>query len=111
MSDRINKINKLIKQEVSKIIEKEFGPEIGFLTVTDVRTTNDLRLADVFVSVYGDDKGIKETLKKITPTVQQILNKRLKIKYVPRIIFRIDNSTDYAFEIEKTLKAIKSENK
>jgi len=108
MSKRLNQINELIKQEVSKIIEKEIGSEIGFLTVTSVSTTSDLRLADVWVSVYRPKiKDVESYLQEFTPVVQKILNKRLKMKYVPRINFKIDKSISHAFEIDEILQKIK----
>ena len=111
MSRRIDKVNEIIKQEISKIIEKEIGVGWGFLTVTHVSTAPDLRLADVWVSVY--DKKIDNldvSLKEFTPVIQRILNKRLHLKYVPKINLKIDNSTAYAFEIDKTLSKIKKLN-
>ena len=110
MSKKLDKVNELIKQEVSKIIEKEIGSELGFLTITTVYTTSDLRLSEVWVSVYNKKvKNIEDSLREITPIVQKILNRRLHLKYVPKIVFKIDKSTDYAFEIAETLNKIKRE--
>jgi ribosome-binding factor A len=109
MSQRVKKVNELIKREISKIIEREIDPELGFLTVTEVCTTSDLRLADVWISIYNKKtENFKKVLEEITPTIQKILNKRLYLKYVPKITLKIDTSTAYAFEIDKTLNKIKN---
>lgn len=108
MSRRMDKVNELIKQETGKIIEKEIGSDIGFLTVTDVETTPDLRLSDIWVSIY--DKKIEKpekVLAEVAPVIQKILNKSLHLKYVPKITLRVDKATNYAFEIEKTFEKLK----
>jgi ribosome-binding factor A len=109
MSHRIKKVNELIMQEIGKIIEKEIGPDFGFITVTNVSVTPDLRIAEIWLSLYGKriDKP-EEFLRDYTPIIQKILNRKLHLKYVPKIILRIDKSQDFAFEIEKTLDKIKS---
>ncbi len=59
---RIEKMQELIGQEVSKMLMKDVkNPKIGFVTVTGVKMTGDLRTAKIFVSVLGDDKNISET--------------------------------------------------
>ena len=112
MLKRLYKINELIKQEVSKIIEKEIGSDLGLITITNVSTTSDLRIADVWVSVYNKKNiNLENSLKDIQPVIQRIINKRLHLKYVPKIILKIDKSTEYAFEIDRTLVEIKKERK
>lgn len=110
MSRRIDKVNELIKQEVSKTIEKEVSSEVGFLTVTSVDVTPDLRLADIWISIYNKKiEKPEEVFEKLTPVIQKILNKRLHLKYVPKITLKIDRSSAYAFEIENTLDKLKKQ--
>lgn len=112
MSRKIEKINELIKQEISLLIEKEASNETGLLTITSVQTTSDLRLADIWVSVYGNEnKNIESFFKEITPSIQNIINKKLNLKYVPKITFKVDKSADYVFQIDKTLKKINKDKK
>ena len=108
MTRRLDKVNELIKQEVGKIIEKEIGSDFGFLTVTNVYTKTDLHFAEIWISLYNEKiENPEEFLNQITPEIQKILNKRLNLKYVPKIILKVDKSTDYAFEIEKILNKVK----
>ena len=54
---RLDRINQLIKEEVSLLLQRELkDPRLGFVTVTEVETTSDLRLAKIFVSVLGSEE-------------------------------------------------------
>ena len=107
MNQRILKVNKLIKQEVGKIIliEADFPRDI-ILTITKVKTSQDLRYADVFISVLPSDKEIEvmELLKEDIYFIQQKLNQRLHMKPLPRIKFVIDKSGE---DVERIAELIR----
>ena len=107
MNQRIPKVNKLIKQEVGKIIliEADFPKDI-ILTITKVKTSKDLRYADVFVSVLPSDKEIEimELLKEEIYFIQQNLNKKLHMKPLPRIKFMIDKSGEDVSRIDELIR-------
>ena len=107
MNQRILKVNKLIKQEVGKIIliEADFPKDI-ILTITKVKTSQDLRYADVFVSVLPVDKEaeIMELLKEEIYFIQQKLNQKLYMKPLPRIKFVIDKSGEDVGRIAELIK-------
>ena len=106
-NQRISKVNKLIKQEVGKIIlfETDFPRDV-ILTITKVKTSKDLRYADVFVSVLPSDKEveIKKALEENIYFIQQKLNKKLYMKPLPRIKFVIDRSGEDVSRIEELIK-------
>ena len=110
MNQRISKVNKLIKQEVGKIIliEADFPKDI-ILTITKVKTSKDLRYADVFVSVLPSDKEaeIMELLKEEIYFIQQKLNQKLYMKPLPRIKFVIDKSGE---DVERISRLIDNAN-
>ena len=90
MNDRILKINKLLKQEVGKIIFEEIDLEKEILaTVIRVDTPDDLRYSKIFISVLPSAKTeeVFEKLNKNIWGIQQILNKKLKMRKIPRIEF------------------------
>lgn len=92
MNDRILKINKLLKQEVGKIIFEEIDIEKEILlTVIKVDTPNDLRYSKIFISVFPSVKTeeVFEKLNKNIWGIQQILNKKLKMRKIPRIEFEV----------------------
>ena len=112
MSYRIQKINELIKQEIAQILsrEVEFKPGI-FLTVTKVDTTRDLRYTRIFVSIFPEEEinYAMETLEKEIYKIQGIMNKKLHLKPLPRIEFKLDTTESKADELEKILKKIGDE--
>ena len=109
---RIRKIQEFIKQEVSRIILQELkDPRLGFVTVTDVRITGDLREATVYVSLFGSDEEKKNTLAALAKAngfIRSEVGKRLGIRYSPQIGFKEDQSLDYGMKIEKILHTIEN---
>ena len=106
---RVKRFNELIKIELGKIIFDFLDVKSGVLiTVTRVITAIDLFSAVVFISVYPDNKA-NETFNKLNRLVyqiQQLLNKKLKIRPVPKIIFKRDTNPEEAAEVESILKEI-----
>ncbi|MFA5197528.1 MAG: 30S ribosome-binding factor RbfA [Patescibacteria group bacterium] len=112
MSKRTYRVNELIKEEVSQILLKELGSDFGFITVLAVDTRRDLRHATVWVSIIGEKaKAILTQLEDKEKNIQSQLNKRLVLKYVPKLTFELDHSGEYATEIGKTLKKIRNDQK
>jgi len=104
---RIEKLQELIKQEMSKMLLREIkDPRIGFVTVTDVEMTGDLREAKIFVSIMGDDAKVQESLKGLNSAlgfIRREIGKRVKIRFTPEISFALDTSLDYSEHIQKIL--------
>ena len=108
---RIEKLQELIKQEVGKMLLTDIkDPRIGFVTVTDVELTGDLREAKIFVSIMGDEEKIKsswEGLQSALGFVRREIGKRIKIRFTPEISFALDKSLDYSEHIQKILNELK----
>ena len=109
MSNRIDKINELIQHNIAEIITQELDLKSGvFVTVAKVDTTSDLRYTRVFVSIFPEkemDYAMK-TLEKEIYRIQGMLNKKLSMKPLPRIEFKLDLTESKADEIEKLLKKL-----
>lgn len=110
--ERANRFNEFIKKELGKIIFDflEVEPNV-LVTVTRVITSNSLFLADAYISVYPTEKS-KEIFFKINKSIyqiQQILNKKFKVRPVPKIRFIYDKNPEEASEIEKLLEKTKHE--
>jgi ribosome-binding factor A len=107
---RVRKIQEFIKQEVSNILlNKLKDPRLGFVTVTDVSITGDLREATVYVSLFGSDKQKQDTLqalKHATGYIRTEVGRSLGIRYSPTITFQQDTSLDYGMKIDKILHDI-----
>lgn len=109
MSDRILKINELIKKHISEIISRDLSLKPGiFVTIAKVDTTPDLRYTRIFVSIFPEKEiayAVK-TLEKELYQIQGTLNKKLAMRPLPKIEFKIDLTESRADEIEKLLKQI-----
>ena len=103
---RVRKIQEFIKQEVSSMLLKEIkDPRLGFVTVTGVHLTGDLREATVYVSLFGSDREKAESLEALNNArgfIRRELGQRLKIYYTPTI----DTSLEYGMHIEGLIKKI-----
>lgn len=104
MVERIKKLNDLLRDEVAKILLAELEKGDGVLiTVTGANVSPTLEHATIKISVFPLDKA-GEILKKIGKQIyhiQQILNKRLKMRPVPKIRFEIDPTEEQASKIDK----------
>jgi len=109
MTNRISRINELIKEEVGKIILAEIElPKENLTTVTRVQTTSNLIESFVYISTIGKDKEqIFNLLQKNVYHLQQKLNKKLNMRPIPKIVFREEKETKKAAKIEKLLEKIK----
>ena len=108
-SKRIQRLNQLIKREVAQLIlrEVEFPRDI-LVTVTRVETTHDLKESKAFISVFP--KREEEVLKLLNQKLyflQKKIDKRLKMRPVPKISFWKEKRTAEAGRIEEILERLK----
>jgi ribosome-binding factor A len=110
MKNRIERINKLIKEKIADILLKEIFVKDTLITVQSVDTSKDLKYAKIKVSVMPFEKSgqILRILEKQTPNIQKILNRAIRIKFVPKINFEIDTSEETADRIEGILRKLKN---
>lgn len=107
---RSQRVSDLIREEVADLIMYKFkDPRIGFVTVTGVDITDDLKIAKVFVSILKEEdrETTLEILNAAKPFFRSALGKRLKMKFIPSLEFMLDTSIDYGFKIDKLLKQIR----
>lgn len=108
-TNRLNKVNELLRFEVSQILHKEIEAGTGvFVTVVRIEVSPTLEHATIYVSVFPDNKE-KEVMQKIKRQIypiQQMLNKKLSMRPVPKVRFDIDRSEERASKIEQILGKI-----
>ena len=113
MFKRAEKVAEAIHEEVSRLLIKGLkDPRIGFVTVTGVKATDDLHLATIYFSVVGDDEAKKATaagLNSARGFIRSEIGKSLRMRYVPDIIFKYDDSLDYGNRIDSLLREIATE--
>lgn len=110
MSKRIERVNSLIQEELGKIICREIEFPVGSLvTTTRVETSIDLINAKVYIAVLPQDncKRVLEILNKLVYMLQKMLDKRLRMRPVPKIRFVEEKQTGEAEKIERILGEIK----
>lgn len=110
---RTARVGELIKRQLSDIIQKELqDPRLGFVTVTKVTLTKDLKQADVWVSVMGDD-SVKHTSMEILTHAQnrikELLSERVKLRYLPNLQFHLDTSIEYNTHIDEIISRLREE--
>ncbi len=112
MSNRIPRVNALIKRELSQIFLKEIDFPRGVLvTITKIESSANLKEVKVYISIMPNSKAgrISGILNKIIYGIQQSLNKRLRMRPIPRIKFEIEQKTEEAARIEELLEKVKNE--
>jgi len=112
MSQRIQRVNQLIKKELSQILLKEFDfPKDILVTLTRVKTSIDLNEVKVCVSVIPE-REIKKIIKLLNRNLRQIQQKigeRLEMRIIPKIRFVEETKTREAARIDELLEKIKEE--
>jgi len=116
-TQRQERVGQLLREEISRIIERQLkDPRIGgMITVTEVEVTPDLRHARVFISVLGSDDEARasfETLERAAGFIRSELAKQhLRLRYLPELEFRRDESLARGARIFELLEQVKRESR
>ncbi len=110
---RADKVAEALKKEISSIIQFELkDPRLGFITVTRLILTTDLRYAKVYYSILGSEPQKKNTIDALESArgyMRKLVGERVKLRFVPEIIFKLDKSVEYSIHIQEELEKIKKE--
>lgn len=110
---RIERVNQLIKEEISRVLQREVkDPRLGFVSVTDVQVTKDLRLAKVYVSILGTEEEWKASFAALDSAggfIRNWLRHHLSLRVTPSLVFRPDRSMAHAAHIQGLLAELRSE--
>jgi ribosome-binding factor A len=114
-SQRPGRVQETIRQEISLIMHAHIkDPRIGFLTVTKVELTKDLRHAKVYFSVLGERKDKFLALKGLNSAkgyIRGLLADKVKLRVMPEIVFKIDESIQHTDRVCEILNKLKEEEK
>lgn len=106
---RMQRVNEALREVLSTVIGRGVkDPRVGFVTITGVEATNDLRQAKVFVSIMGDAAQRAESLKGLRSAegfLQGVINDELHLKRTPALEFVYDESVDRGLRIDELLRA------
>jgi ribosome-binding factor A len=107
MSDRMRRVNEAMREVLSDALTQDLkDPRVGFVTVTAVETSPDLRHATVFVSVLGDEPVRRETIDGLQSAhgyLQRRVASELRLKHTPQLVFEEDDTARRADRIERLL--------
>jgi len=110
---RPERVAAAIRKEISTMIQEELkDPRIGFTTITKVEITPDLRYAKIYYTVFGSDKEKKATgvaLSNAKGFIKGHMGDRLKLRFTPEIIFKVDKSAEYADKMDRLFDKIRKD--
>ena len=111
-SPRMRKVNELLREVIAEAVTELKDPGLGFLTITGVDASPDLRRAFVYYSVLGTDEEVAETgaaLERAAPHIQSIAGSQIRMKYTPKLTFRLDPSILEGIKIDRLLHELEDE--
>jgi len=110
---RSERVNELIKRELSNILQREISdPRLGFVSVTKVTVTKDIKQAQVLISVLGDETAKKKSMEALHHAkkyIRELLAGRVKLRYMPDLFFYLDTTIEYNAHITDVINKLKHE--
>jgi ribosome-binding factor A len=102
-----------LKKRISEIIQVELkDPRVGFVTITEVKVSQDLRHVKVYFSIFGNEKEKKSAvigLRHATGFVRKRIAESVKVRFVPEIVFEYDEAYEHQRRIDELIERIKKE--
>lgn len=112
-SRRMEQVGDLLRAELSELLRREMqDPRLGFVTITNVKVSADLRNARVNVSCYGDEAAQQESLRALRGAagfLRSEVGKRIRLRTIPQLNFHLDHSMAHAEEVQRTLQGLAPE--
>lgn len=108
---RSDRVGGRIKQEIAALLQKQISdPRLSGAVITGVKVSSDLRLAKIYFSISGGEKGRQEAqsgFERARGFIKRELAQRLGLRYMPDLKFYYDESIDYGDRIEQLLRSVK----
>jgi ribosome-binding factor A len=106
MPERMRRVNEALREVLSESLPELKDPRIGFVTVTGVDTSPDLRQATVYVSVLGSERKRRATLQGLQSSrgiLQRRVNRELHMKRTPQLMFAYDSTVEAGVRLSKLI--------
>jgi len=106
----VKHLESTVQRVVSDIIRSEVKDDLGFLTITGVKITNELSYMYIYFTVYGNEKDLEQTqeaLKRANGFIKTQIAHRVKMRKVPELIFKYDESYAKGSRIDNLIRNIK----
>lgn len=112
-SQRLQRVAEVLRYEISELVRLKIrDPRLGFVTITNVEVSPDLRHAKVFVSSLGTPEEALKSIKILSRAagfIRSELFKRVHLRLIPELSFRIDRSIEHSIRISQVLRELKDE--
>jgi ribosome-binding factor A len=112
VTDRMRKVNELLREVLSEAVLELKDPRIGFVTVTGVRTSPDLSHATVFVSVFGSERKRERSLEGLEAAhgvLQARIGREVRMKRTPTLTFEYDTTVEEGVRMSKLIDELAPE--
>ena len=110
-SPRMRKVNELVREVVADAVQDLKDPRIGFVTITGAETSPDLRHAVVYYSTLGSEQEKADSaaaLVSASSRIQSALGAQTRLRYTPKLTFKVDPSIDQGLRISEILTDLAS---
>jgi ribosome-binding factor A len=109
MTQRTERVAEEVREILAEEVQRLKDPRIGFVTLTGVEVTPDLRRVRVFYTVFGDERQGRATaagLRSATPHLRQAIGRQVRLKVVPELEFRVDETLERGRRIDELLERL-----
>ena len=106
---RMARVNELVHETLADELERLSDPQLGFVTLTGVEVSSDLRHATVYYSVLGAAEQHEETrraLRRASPHLRAVLGRQVRLKYLPELVFREDPAIAQGQRVEDIIRSL-----
>ncbi len=107
---KVDRLETLIQRELSLILQREIKDQVGFITITGVKVTNELSFIFAYYTVYGDETVLKKTqeaLERAKGFIKNQIAAKVKMRKVPELVFKLDESYQKGLKVDSLLKSVK----
>jgi len=113
ISKRPQRVGDLIREVICEMLLRDLNdPRLASVTITEVEVTADLKLATVFFSAMGNrsrEEASLHGLQSATGYIRKKLGKELRLRYVPDLLFKVDQSFEYGSKIDRLIRTLQEE--
>ena len=106
---RIARVGEEVREVLAEAMHKLKDPRVGFVTVTGVKVSPDLKRAWVYYTSLGDEKaraGTRAALRSANPFLRAVVGREVRLKYLPELMFEEDASIQHAEKIDELLSTL-----
>jgi ribosome-binding factor A len=111
-SPYLRKVDEALHEAIAGEVERLKDPGLGFVTITGVQTSPDLRSAHVYYSVLGDEAQHRETeaaLLRASPRIRAVVGRQVRLKFLPELHFEPDAGIERGLRMEEILRRLREE--